>query len=104
VSWFVLICSGALEAVWATALDRSENFTRLGPAVRFLLGLALSMAGLAYAMRELSVGTSYAVWVGMGAAVTLAFAMATGDEPASAIKLVFLVGIIGCVVGLRLAQ
>lgn len=76
MSWIVLICSGVLEAVWATALGRSENFSRLAPSIVFLVALTLSMAGLAYAMRELPVGTSYAVWVGIGATITVVYAMA----------------------------
>jgi quaternary ammonium compound-resistance protein SugE len=103
VSWLVLVLSGVLEAVWATALGRSENLSRAVPSVVFLVALALSMAGLAYAMRELPVGTSYAVWVGIGAVVTVAVAMVTGDEAVSPLKLLFLAGIIGSVVGLKLA-
>jgi len=101
MSWLVLVLSGVLEAVWATALGRSEGFTRLVPTVVFGVACVGSMAGLAYAMRELPVGTSYAVWVGIGAALTVAYAMATGDEPASVVKVVLLLGIVGCVIGLK---
>jgi quaternary ammonium compound-resistance protein SugE len=104
VSWFVLVLSGVLEAVWATALDRSQGFTRLGPSILFLVALVLSMAGLAYAMRELPVGTSYAVWVGIGAVLTVVYAMITGSESASLVKLLLLGGIVGCVVGLKLVH
>lgn len=102
VAWLVLVLSGVLEAVWATALGRSDGLTRLAPSVMFLVSLLLSMAGLAFAMRELPVGTSYAVWVGIGATLTVAYAMATGTEPVSALKLLLLAGIIGCVAGLKL--
>ena len=61
MSWLILVLSGVLEAVWATALGKSEGFSRLGPSAAFVGALTLSMAGLAYAMRELPVGTSYAV-------------------------------------------
>ena len=61
--WLVLVLSGVLEAVWATALSRTEGFTRLTPTAAFVAGLAASLAGLAYAMRGLPVGTAYAVWV-----------------------------------------
>ena len=97
----VLVLSGVLEAVWATAMGRSEGFTRLWPTVVFGVALVVSMAGLAYAMRELPVGTAYAVWVGIGASLTVVYAMATGAEPASAMKVLFLVMIIGGVVGLK---
>jgi quaternary ammonium compound-resistance protein SugE len=104
MSWLVLVLSGVLEAVWATALDRSQGFTRLGPSVLFGVTLVLSMAGLAYAMRELPVGTSYAVWVGIGAVLTVVYAMITGAESASLVKLLLLGGIVGCVVGLKLVH
>jgi quaternary ammonium compound-resistance protein SugE len=101
MSWLVLVLSGVLEAVWATALSRSDGLTRLAPTVVFLVALALSMAGLGWAMRDLPVGTSYAVWVGIGAVLTVVWAMATGAESVSALKLVFLAAIVGGVVGLK---
>lgn len=104
MAWIVLVVSGMLEAVWATALSRTEGFTRLVPSVVFLAALTASMAGLAVAMRTLPVGTAYAVWVGIGAALTVAYAMATGAEPVSAVKVLLLLGLVGCVVGLKLAH
>lgn len=101
MSWLVLVLSGVLEAVWATALGRSDGFTRPVPSVVFALSLVLSMAGLAWAMRELPVGTSYAVWVGVGASLTVAWAMVTGAEPWSPVKALLLAGIVACVVGLK---
>ncbi len=102
MSWLVLVLSGVLEAVWATALGKSEGFSRLIPTVTFAGALVLSMAGLAYAMRSLPVGTSYAVWVGIGAVLTVAYAMATGAEAVSVAKVLLLGGIVGCVIGLKL--
>ena len=102
MSWLVLVLSGVLEAVWATALGRSEGLTRLGPSITFLVSLVLSMAGLAYAMRELPTGTSYAVWVGIGATLTVAYGMVTGAETVSAVKVLLLAGVVGCVAGLKL--
>jgi quaternary ammonium compound-resistance protein SugE len=101
MAWLVLIVSGVLEAVWATALGRSEGFSRLGPSIVFGVALLFSMVGLGYAMRELPVGTSYAVWVGIGASLTVAYAMATGTEPVSVAKILLLLGIVACVVGLK---
>lgn len=102
--WLVLVLSGVLEAVWATALGRSEGFTRLAPSLTFAVSLVLSMAGLAYAMRTLPTGTAYAVWVGVGASLTVAFGMATGSEPVGAVKVALLVALVGCIVGLKLTH
>lgn len=102
MAWLVLVVSGVLEAVWATALGKSEGFSRVGPSIVFLVALAFSMAGLAYAMRELPVGTSYAIWVGIGASLTVAYAMATGTESVSLVKILLILGIVACVIGLKL--
>ena len=101
MAWIILIISGVLEAVWATALGKSAGFSRLGPSLVFVVALVASMGGLAYAMRTLPVGTAYAVWVGIGAALTVGYAMATGAEAASLTKVLLILGIVGCVVGLK---
>lgn len=102
MAWLVLLVSGVLEAVWATALGKSEGFTRLVPTLVFGVTLVFSMAGLAIAMRSLPVGTSYAVWVGIGAVLTVGYAMATGAEAASLVKAVLMLGVVGCVAGLKI--
>lgn len=104
MSWAILILSGILEAVWATALGRSEGLTRPGPTALFAVALVASMAGLAYAMRTLPTGTAYAIWVGIGAALTVTYAMVTGAEAASVTRMVLILGIVGCVVGLKLTH
>ncbi|MCR2813504.1 multidrug efflux SMR transporter [Microbacterium sp. zg.Y1090] len=104
MSWIVLVVSGVLEAVWATALGKSEGFTKLWPSVVFGVALVLSMGGLAYAMREISTGTAYAVWVGIGASITVAYAMVTGDEAFSLVKFLLILGLVGCIVGLKLVS
>jgi quaternary ammonium compound-resistance protein SugE len=101
MAWLILVASGVLEAVWATALSRSEGFTRLVPSVLFGVALLFSMAGLAIAMRSLPPGTSYAVWVGIGASLTIVYAMLTGQETVSIIKVLLMTGIVGCVIGLK---
>ena len=104
MAWLVLVVSGVLEAVWAVALGKTEGVSRLTPSLVFVVGLVLSMAGLAYAMRTLPVGTAYAVWVGIGASLAVAFGMASGDESVTAVKVLLLVGLLGCVIGLKLTH
>lgn len=104
MAWIVLVLSGVLEAVWATALGQSEGFRRPAPTIVFVVALVLSMVGLAFAMRTLPVGTSYAVWVGIGATLTVVYAMITGTEPATLLKIVFLLMIVGGVIGLKLSH
>lgn len=104
LSWLILVLSSVFEAVWATALGKSEGFTKLGPSVVFFVALAISMGGLAYAMRDLPVGTAYAVWVGIGAVLTVVYAMSTGEQPVSLVQALCLVMIVGGVIGLKLAH
>jgi len=104
LAWIILIASGVLEAVWATALGLSAGFTRLWPSVVFGVTLLASMVGLAFAMREIPTGTAYAVWVGIGAALTVVVAMVTGAEPVSLIKILLIMGLVGCVIGLKMVS
>ncbi|MBM7366419.1 DMT family transporter [Gordonia hydrophobica] len=102
--WIVLIVSGLFEAVWATALGRSAGLTRLWPTATFFVALVISMGGLAYAMRELPTGSSYAIWVGIGATGAVVYAMLTGAEAATLAKIVCIIAIVGGVVGLKLVS
>ncbi|MDQ1054384.1 quaternary ammonium compound-resistance protein SugE [Arthrobacter sp. SORGH_AS 212] len=99
--WLVLLASAVLEAVWATALGLSDGFSKPLPTVVFLITATLSMLGLGMAIRSIPLGTAYAIWVGIGAALTVGWAMATGVEPFSVLKLLFIAGIVGCAAGLK---
>ncbi|MUL44048.1 multidrug efflux SMR transporter [Streptomonospora sp. PA3] len=102
MSWLLLVLSGLLESVWATALAASNGFTRLWPSLVFAVALALSMSGLALALRTIPVGTGYAVWVGIGAVGTAVAGMLWFGEAASAARIVCLLLIISGIVGLKL--
>lgn len=104
MSWLVLVLSGGLEAVWAVALGKTEGFTRLTPSLVFAVAVTASMAGLAYAMRTIPTGTAYAVWVGIGAALTVVHGMTTGAEPASLARILLIGGLVACVIGLKLVH
>ena len=104
MAWIVLVVSGVLEAVWATALGRAEGFTKLVPSLVFLVALVMSMAGLSYAVKSLPTGTAYAVWVGIGASLTVVYGMLSGTEPVSVAKVLLIAGLIACVVGLKLVH
>jgi quaternary ammonium compound-resistance protein SugE len=104
MAWLILVASGVLEAVWATAMDRSDGFSRLIPSLIFAVALLFSMTGLALAMRSLPTGTSYAVWVGVGAVLTVGYAMLTGEETATPVKLLLMAGIVGCIAGLKVVS
>ena len=104
MAWVVLVISGMMEAVWATALGKSDGFAHPIPTIVFFVGLAASMLGLGWATKTLPIGTAYAVWVGIGAALTVIYAMVTGSESVSIAKIVLIVVLVGCVVGLKLVS
>ena len=102
MAWTILFISAIFEAVWATALGTSNGFTELVPTIVFLIACTISMVGLAMALKEIPLGTAYAVWTGTGAALTVSYALLTGTEQASLLKILFMFGIIVAVVGLKL--
>ena len=101
MSWIVLVISGVMESVWATALGRMDGFHKPVPVIVFIVGMTLSMLGLGYSMRTISTGTAYAVWTGIGAALTIVIGIATGTESVSAAKVILLIGLLSCVIGLK---
>lgn len=101
MAWTVLVVSGMLEAVWATALGESQGFRRKGATLVFVIALVLSMAGLSHAMLSLPTGTAYAVWVGIGAVLTVVISAVRGIERLSLARGALLVVLIGGVIGLK---
>jgi quaternary ammonium compound-resistance protein SugE len=101
VSWLALVISGVVEAVWGHCVGAVG---RLHPtdAVPDLRGLVVpEHGGLGLRDAGAPVSTAYAVWVGIGASLTVAYGMLTGIEPASVLKVVLVVGIVCCVVALK---
>lgn len=105
MAWIVLVVSALFESVWANALDRLAGGA-LTPAnwAAFLIGSVISVGGLAWALRYLPVGTSYAIWVGIGAAATVIWAVMAGTETLSLLKIAFIIGIVACVAGLKIVS
>ncbi|XTZ15141.1 DMT family transporter [Micromonospora echinospora] len=101
MAWLALVVSGLLETAWAISLDRSAGLSRPVPAVVFAVTLVLSMAGLAYALREIPVGTGYAVWVGIGAVGTATVGILALGESSSLPRLACLLLVVAGVVGLK---
>ncbi|MFI2650470.1 MULTISPECIES: multidrug efflux SMR transporter [Micromonospora] len=102
MAWLVLVLSGLLETAWAISLDRSAGFTRPLPSLVFVVTLVASMAGLAYGLRDIPVGTGYAVWVGIGAVGTAVVGMVALGESASLPRIACLLLVVAGVVGLKL--
>ncbi|AZQ77438.1 MULTISPECIES: DMT family transporter [Flaviflexus] len=104
MNWFVLVASGLFEAVWATALGQSDGLRKPIPSLIFVVASIISLGGLAWAMTSIPTGTAYAVWTAIGAVTTTVWALATGAEKATTVKLLCLLGIVACVVGLKVTS
>ena len=100
--WITLFAAGLLEIGWAIGLKESHGFTRLVPLAWTLAALTGSMALLSIAIRQLPIGTAYAVWTGIGAVGTAALGMALYGRPTAAARLFFIGLILAGIVGLRL--
>lgn len=101
MAWAILISAGVLESVWAIALGASDGLKKPVPTLVFVAGCVVSMVGLAVAMRDIPTGTAYAVWVAIGAGLTVAYSLATGQDRASLVRIVLLCTLVGSVVGLK---
>lgn len=101
--WLVLIFSGALEAVWAGALNSMGERLRVETLLLFVGAMALSLSGLGVAMRSIPIGTAYAVWVGVGAVVTVAYGILALGDPAGVLRLACIGLIIVGIAGLNFA-
>ncbi|MBE7524517.1 MAG: quaternary ammonium compound efflux SMR transporter SugE [Burkholderiales bacterium] len=104
MAWLLLIIAGLLEVGWAIGLKYTEGFTRVWPSLFTLGTMVLSVVLLGVAMKSLPVGTSYAVWVGVGAVGTAILGMVLFGEPATAGRLASLGLIVAGIVGLKLAS
>ena len=104
MAWLLLIIAGLLEVGWAIGLKYTEGFTRMWPSVFTIGAMVLSVVLLGVAMKSLAVGTSYAMWVGVGAVGTAILGMVLFAEPATAGRLASLGLIVAGIVGLKLAS
>lgn len=101
-AWLFLLLAGLLEVAWAIGLKYTDGFTRLVPSVLTAAAIAGSMALLALALRDLPVGTAYAVWTGVGTVGTAILGMVLFGESTATIRLVCIGLIVMGILGLKL--
>ena len=104
MSWFILLIAGLFEVAWAIGLKYSDGLSRLWPSVGTLGAMLVSVVLLGIAMKELPVGTAYAVWTGVGAIGTAVLGIFLFGDSASASRLACLAMIAGGIVGLKLVS
>lgn len=103
MAWFWLILGGLFEIGFTTSLRFVDGFRHPGWTAAFLVSVAISMALLEYAARQIPMGTAYAVWGGIGAIGTVLVGIAFFDEPSSTLRILLIFVIIACIAGLKLA-
>jgi quaternary ammonium compound-resistance protein SugE len=102
MAWLILFVAGLFEVGWAIGLKYTEGFTRLWPSVWTVTAMILSIVLLGLALKELPVGTAYAVWTGIGAVGTAALGIYLFGEPATAARLASIGLIVAGIAGLKL--
>jgi quaternary ammonium compound-resistance protein SugE len=104
MSWYILIVAGLFEIGWAIGLEYSDGFSKPLPTLGTGIAIVISMILLAQAVKDLPVGTAYAVWTGIGAVGTASLGILLFDEPASLSRIAFIGVIVVGIVGLNLAS
>jgi len=103
MNWVLLTVAGLFEVGWAIGLKYTEGFTQPIPTALTVIALTASMVLLGLAVRELPVGTAYAVWTGIGAAGTAILGMWLFGESRDPMRLLSLLLVVAGVLGLRFA-
>ncbi|HPG93085.1 MAG TPA: quaternary ammonium compound efflux SMR transporter SugE [Dokdonella sp.] len=103
MNWFILVIAGLFEIGWAVGLKYTEGFTRVWPTVGTVAAMVISMGLLGVAMRSLPVGTSYAVWVGIGMVGTALFGIVVFNDSVNVLRIASLALIVVGVIGLKIA-
>lgn len=104
MAWVYLTAAGLLEIIWAIGLKYTEGFTKLGPTAITVGAMVASVVLLGIALRDLPVGTGYAIWTGIGTVGTAVLGIMIFHEPATALRLASIGLIIAGIVGLKLVS
>ena len=104
MSWYLLLLAGLFEVGWVIGLEYSNGLSRPLPTLATVVSLVVSMVLLALAVRDLPVGTAYAVWTGIGAVGSASLGIVLFGEPASAARVAFISVIVVGIVGLHLTS
>lgn len=102
MNWLILIIAGILEVGWAVGLKYTEGFSKLVPSVITIVLMISSMTLLAFAVKNLPIGTAYAVWTGIGAVGTAIFGMILFQESKDFWRLFFVGLIVVGIIGLKI--
>ncbi len=99
--WLILVIAGIFEVAWAVGMKYSHGFTRLWPSVFTVLAMIISVYLLSLATKQISLGTAYAVWTGIGVIGTTVYGMLYFSEPVEFLRVFFILLILVAIVGLK---
>ena len=100
--WILLLIAGIFEISWAVGLKISHGFSQLIPSIITVICMVLSFYFLALSLKNLPLGTAYAIWTGIGTIGTVLFGIILFKEPVTAMRLVCICLIISGITGLKL--
>src|SRR5690625_7817905 len=103
MSWVILFLAGLFEIGWAIGLKYSEGFTRFWPTVSTVTAMLVSFLLLGLALKNLPVGTAYAIWVGIGAVGTAVLGVILVSESTGWVKVVSAAVVCVGIGGVRMA-
>ena len=101
MAWILLSLAGLFEIGWAIGLKYTQGFTVLVPSVLTLIAMTVSIVLLGLAVRDLPIGTAYAVWTGIGSVGTAILGIILFGDPATALRLACISMIVAGIVGLK---
>lgn len=104
MSWIILFVAGLLEVTWAVGLKYTEGFTRPLPSLLTALAMAASVGLLGLAMKNLPLGTAYAIWTGIGAVGTVVVGIWLFGESVAPVRMLSVALILCGLVGLKLSH
>lgn len=102
MAWVWLVLGGVFEVGFTTCLRFVDGFKNVPWTIGFLVSVGLSMALLEIASRSIPMGTAYAVWGGIGALGTVLVGIWFFGEPAGAVRILLIFGLVACIAGLKL--
>lgn len=102
MAWVYIIIASVFEISWAIGLKYTDGLTKLWPSVFTVVTMILSFYFLALGVKDIPIGTGYAVWTGIGAIGTVILGMILFNESKELIRVLFILMIVGGIVGLKL--
>ena len=101
LAWISLITAGIFEVVWAYFFKQSDGLTKTLPTILFVITLAISMILLALSVKVIPIGIAYPIWTGVGAVGSVIIGIIFFGEALTLLGSIFLMMIIGGVIGLK---